>query len=209
MEKNVLKIHLAQSSAKFFWQSCQDDGLQKLCTACPKYGKCWSCPPLKSFWRDFPQKHLYLVGAQLLYPKELLVKSFDKDEMAGFFAAHLTPLKNKITLALIELESLFLHGVTFSSGGCELCQKCTRLDEKPCCKIEKMRYSIDALGVDMGKCAANFLGVPLCWGEKNHLPRYHFLIHALLSDEEKPLAQFAAFLEAALKRQGIDAPLKF
>lgn len=72
--------------------------------------------------------------------------------------------------------------VSLSSGACLHCKnaECTRLSGKPCRFQDKMRYSIESLGGNVGKTVTKYLKQELQWVEEGKLPEYFMLIYGLL-----------------------------
>ena len=57
-------------------------------------------------------------------------------------------------------------------------------DEEPCRFPEKLRYSLESLGANVGALAADKLGAPLQWGTKDAPPEYFVLVGAVLTKGE-------------------------
>jgi len=106
------------------------------CRSCPNYGKSPSCPPNTPSWKDFEEllKH---------YKKALVLKfAVEKD-----FESE----KREIQRYLLEKEkelarSGHTFAIAFFPGNCSLCEEC-RIP----CRDARMRYSLSAMGVEVGK----------------------------------------------------------
>ena len=61
---------------------------------------------------------------------------------------------------------------------------CTRVNEEPCRHPEKMRYSIEALGGDVSKTAADLLDLELKWGKNGELPEYFVLVGGMIYSDK-------------------------
>ena len=59
-----------------------------------------------------------------------------------------------------------------------------RRDKEPCRFPEKLRYSLESLGANVGALAADKLGAPLQWGTKDAPPEYFVLVGAVLTKGE-------------------------
>ena len=57
---------------------------------------------------------------------------------------------------------------------------CTRPDGQPCRYPDTMRYSIEALGGNVGLTVQKLLGIQLEWMEEGKLPSYFVLVGGLL-----------------------------
>ena len=51
---------------------------------------------------------------------------------------------------------------------------------KPCVHPDEMRYSIESLGGDVVKTAAELLGTEIKWAASGELPEYFLLVGGLL-----------------------------
>ena len=91
-------------------------------------------------------------------------------------------VKEKITAELFEMENTNPGSVSLSAGSCSLCGKgnCTRPSGAPCRYPDKMRYSIESLGGNVGKTVHDLLGIQLEWIEEGKVPSYFVLVGGLL-----------------------------
>ncbi len=118
--------------------------------ACGLYGKCHMCPP------DIGQIDQLILDAQafdygLLYQTVgVLEDSFD---IEGMLAAAKT--QNDIAIKIREHlsdDDGFMH---LSTGGCRVCDRCTKLDDLPCILPEMAMSSLEAYGIDVYNTAKN------------------------------------------------------
>lgn len=111
------------------------------CRACPMYGKRPSCPPHVPSWKEARD----WVSS---FKRALIVKfGIDMDDFENE--------KRKVILWLLERErQLFqegkLYAVALFPGSCNLCPDCPFERGKPCRMPEKVRPSIDAIGIEIG-----------------------------------------------------------
>ena len=91
-------------------------------------------------------------------------------------------VKEKITAELFEMENTHPGSVSLSAGSCSICGKgnCTRPSVKPCRYPDKMRYSIESIGGNVGKTVHDLLGIQLEWIEEGKVPSYFVLVCGLL-----------------------------
>jgi predicted metal-binding protein len=91
-------------------------------------------------------------------------------------------VKNKITEELFAMEEEYPGSISLSAGSCSVCgpENCTRTDGKPCRYPEKMRYSIESIGGNVGKTVSKLLGIELEWIEEGKIPSYFVLVGGLL-----------------------------
>ena len=91
-------------------------------------------------------------------------------------------VKENMAGELFKMENQCPGSVSLSAGSCSLCGKgnCTRPSGKPCRYPEKMRYSIESLGGNVGKTVHDLLGIELEWIEEGKVPSYFVLVGGLL-----------------------------
>ncbi|ASJ16895.1 metal-binding protein [Thermococcus chitonophagus] len=125
------------------------------CMACPMYGKRPSCPPHVPSWRDTVDliKH---------YKKALLVKfkinteDFEKE-------------KRRILLWLLEKEKEYFrngypYAIALFPGNCNLCEECTFETTGVCKMPEKVRPSVDAVGIELTSIVTLDFNEPVLYG---------------------------------------------
>lgn len=114
--------------------------VRRMCAACGRYGKCWSCPPGCGSLEECRAR----VG---VYPKGMLVQTvgqledeFDGEGMMETEAIHKEKFR-KLRLLLKEYDVLAL-----GAGSCTMCKSCTYPDA-PCRFPEKKISSMEAYGM--------------------------------------------------------------
>lgn len=132
------------------------------CKACPNYDAIWSCPPFdfdaEGCWRRFSR-------LQVIARKIYLPDGISQEE--GFRI--LGDLKSEMTRELFEMEATNPGSVSLSAGSCSICRNesgCTRPAGQPCRYPQTMRYSIEALGSNVGLTVQKLLGIQLEWMEE-------------------------------------------
>ena len=155
------------------------------CKECSNYGKLWCCPPYtfnveKDYWSKF--QTIQIMGRKLYLPKELTSQSYAKNEEWKVTEEFLIPYKEELEQEILKAEEQHPGSVSLSSGACLHCKKasCSRLDNKQCRFPDKMRYSIESLGGNVGKTVTKYLHQDLQWVEEGKLPEYFMLIYGLL-----------------------------
>lgn len=83
------------------------------------------------------------------------------------------------------MEKNLPGSISLSSGGCNLCNVCSRKDGIPCRQPDKMRYSLDAFGFDLTAITKDMFDIDILWC-KDRLPDYFTLIHGILTMNELP-----------------------
>lgn len=157
----------------------------EFCKECSNYGKLWCCPPYtfdveKDYWNKY--RKIQIMGRKLYLPKELISQSYIKNEQWKVTEEFLLPYKEELEQEILKLEQEYPGSVSLSSGACLHCKnaECTRLSGKPCRFQDKMRYSIESLGGNVGKTVTKYLKQELQWVEEGKLPEYFMLIYGLL-----------------------------
>lgn len=144
------------------------------CKACENYEQVWSCPTYDfdpvDFWRGF--ENLYVVG------KKMILEEEEKENWETL----MTQVKEDLTETLYVLEGQYPHSQSLSAGNCKICGEgnCTRKIGEPCRYPEKMRYSIESLGGNVGLTASKLLGIDLQWIAEGQIPDYFVLVGGLL-----------------------------
>ena len=151
------------------------DEFLECCKRCPNYDKVWSCPSYEFKTEDYLKEYesLYIVCYKINFDgtvsqeESLKIMAEVKENMAG---------------ELFKMENQCPGSVSLSAGSCSLCGKgnCTRPSGKPCRYPEKMRYSIESLGGNVGKTVHDLLGIELEWIEEGKVPSYFVLVGGLL-----------------------------
>ena len=96
----------------------------------------------------------------------------------------LRPYRRAFDALLEERERETCGSLRLDAGRCLVCERCARRDEEPCRFPEKLRYSLESLGANVGALAADKLGAPLQWGTKDAPPEYFVLVGAVLTKGE-------------------------
>ena len=154
------------------------------CKHCPNYDKVWSCPSydfdVETYWKQYSTICLY--GHQILFHEEAKNKSYTTDELNQFIDSVVQKEKQLLTEKLFLLEEENPGSISLSAGSCHICGtgNCTKSKNKPCRYPEKLRYSIESLGGNVGKTISNCFHIELEWVEEGKLPNYFVLVCALL-----------------------------
>jgi predicted metal-binding protein len=154
----------------------EDRIVLKCKVGCPDYGKTLSCPPYTPTAEEFRKivseyryalfikfksrtkadpkiaKHLSKAETDPAIPQDI------KDKVQKFWAAWKED-KLKMLSAVLDLEKAAMSkgyplAIGLVSGYCQLCEKCT-LDRATCVYPTKVRYSEEAVGVNVQATAKN------------------------------------------------------
>lgn len=121
-----------------FWDICASD-------SCGKFGKCWMCPPdIGSIDELMAQLKRYRSGLlyQTIYDIE---DSFDIEGMGNAAVLH-ARVSQLVNDAVKPLLPGCLH---LSCGGCNLCNRCAKLDDQPCRMPDKALPPMEGYGIDV------------------------------------------------------------
>lgn len=134
--------------------------IEGYCSSCPNYGQLWSCPPHTSDPSQHPshpfkQKQYALLVAQttFLMPHE---------DTMGIFLSRRKTFGKLLNEAARDKAPLSL---VLIAGNCYLCKSnpCARQSGQACRHPEDMRYSLEAIGYDVGGIAEDLLQSPIQW----------------------------------------------
>lgn len=145
------------------------------CKVCQNYEKKWSCPPydfdpVEDYWKKFDKLHV--IGKKMILTEE------DKNNWENLMAE----VKKELTETLFLEEEKHPGSRSLSAGSCRICgeENCNKPLGKPCRFPDKMRYSIESLGGNVGLTASKLLGIELQWIEEGSIPDYFVLVGGLL-----------------------------
>ena len=144
------------------------------CRQCEDFDQKWSCPSYDfdpvDYWKKFD--HLYVIG------KKMILEEEDKENWRDL----MKQVKADLTKELYAMEEKRPGSISLSAGSCEICGEngCTKTTGEPCRFPDKMRYSIESLGGNVGLTASRLLGIDLLWMEEGKVPDYFVLVGGLL-----------------------------
>lgn len=145
------------------------------CKVCENYDQKWCCPsfsfdPVEDYWKNY--ERLYVIGQKMCLAEE------EKQDWQTL----MKQVKSGMTEILYTKEAEYPGSVSLSAGSCTICgeNNCTKKDGAPCRFPEKMRYSIEALGGNVGLTASRLLGIDLQWITEGQVPDYFVLVGGLL-----------------------------
>lgn len=114
-------------------------------SSCGKYGRCWMCPPdvgeidvLMAQLKRYSHGLLY----QTIYNIE---DSFDIEGMGEASRNH-AQVSQRVNDAAKPLLPGCLH---LSRGGCNLCERCAKMDDQPCRMPDKALPPMEGYGIDV------------------------------------------------------------
>lgn len=155
------------------------------CKSCPNYGTVWSCPPNTPSAKEYLEcyKDVFVIGIKVIYNEDDRKNADTPAKEEVVRKETFGRVKRILLETLLCLEKQLPGSNILAAGRCELCEKCSREDNKPCVKPEKMCYSITAFGFDFTKIAKELFNLELLWSEKG-LPEYNVAIAAFLTKKK-------------------------
>lgn len=146
------------------------------CKACPNYDKKWSCPSydfdVLEYWKKYDTA--YFIAEKIIFDEEYVGKEVSADDVVE-------EVKQKLTDELFGMEAANPGSISLSAGSCSLCtQGCSRTEGMPCRYPDKMRYSIESLGGNVGLTISKLMGIEIEWMQEGKLPSYFVLVCGLL-----------------------------
>lgn len=127
--------------------------VENYCKNCQNFKNIWSCPPhhfnTKVYLEQFNTAHLFALKIEI-------PAGTTKDEVLRIFQEKRRQFSDEIMAKEGDGKALI-------AGNCYQCQRCTRLDNKPCILEDKRRYSLEALGLIVSEVTKNLLDLELKW----------------------------------------------
>jgi len=90
--------------------------------------------------------------------KVFLPENTDKDQVLEIF-------QNQRRAFSDELMSKEDNSLALIAGNCYQCETCERVYNKPCRLKDKMRYSLEALGLKVGDITSDLMDIELKWSK--------------------------------------------
>ena len=121
------------------------------CKACKNYDRLWSCPSYdfeqEAYWKQYEK--LYILGYQIF---------FEEGTTEAESLRIMAEVKARMSEELFAMEAAYPGSVSLSAGSCSVCgeENCTRPQGEPCRYPDKLRYSIESIGGNVGKTVHDF-----------------------------------------------------
>ena len=140
---------------------------------CPYYGHSWACPPEAPYLEDEIMKY---ENFYLIYTKLNLKNDSRKENRKKYNYNKMRKIMER------EMEKfIILHQNKFNEirilwdGHCRICEKenlkCSIDDDSPCRYPDKIRYSMEAVGINVSQTVKN-VDIDIEWPPVNHVYRF-------------------------------------
>lgn len=158
---------------------------------CVNYDKKWSCPPCSKSYLNIENK--YSSACLLCFYTDLKHYNDIKNKYLAVKAANVT-LKSLVEKCARDLEA-YTGGYSLLSGSCRLCKPCQRKLNLSCKNPDKMRYSMEATGLNVQKICNDFLDHTLLWYKDKTLPVYTSTVALVLFNYSLKKDEILNFLQ--------------
>lgn len=123
---------------------------------CPHYNLSYTCPPNSPKYTDYTKD----------FENTLVIAMYtDVNEENSISDIH-PYLRRILSDMLIPIEKEF-NGLLTDGGRCRYCEKCTYVDNLPCRFPDKIRFSMEAMGIDLDKVCREVLNHKIVWDKKD------------------------------------------
>ncbi|RAP52664.1 MAG: hypothetical protein BZ133_00765 [Methanosphaera sp. SHI613] len=152
------------------------------CKSCPAYNKNWACPDFKDdpieIYSSFEK--IDLIFIRLIFDEYILSQSFNDNEWNEFLHETLFKEKDNLTEELKLLEKEY-DGRYLSSGYCNICKECSKVNNNECLFPDLKRNSVESIGGLVVKITEELFDAPLKWIDKSgKVPEYLSILNALM-----------------------------
>ncbi|MBR9677659.1 hypothetical protein GOV04_05965 [Candidatus Woesearchaeota archaeon] len=148
---------------------------EKMCLqGCSNYNNKYSCPALSPNFKEYTKEHdkLFILMMSMNLNQLLDYKEYLKLQLGN------SVLKSQVEKLMRSLEKKY-NTKFLSTGSCRLCKPCKKKNSLPCKHPTKMRFSLEALGVDCDYLTTTLFNKPLLWYKNKKAPTYTLVVCAL------------------------------
>lgn len=168
---------------KYFRKYVDIEQFAEKCSECPKQNAYWCCPEfdfdVEQYWKKY--NDLFLLALKIKPDDKYRGLRFEGEELDRILKETLNKGKELLSGEMAVWEKKMPGSVALSAGSCILCDEpCAREAGEPCRHPEDMRYSMEALGANVGKTVSELMGLELQWVEEGKIPEYFILVSGLL-----------------------------
>ncbi|WP_455645533.1 DUF2284 domain-containing protein [Methanosphaera sp.] len=180
---NAVKEIKTVPTKEFYKNYVNLEFTEKLCSECPQYNNNWACPKFEEdvteYWKKY--ENIELIATKIVFTEEFLEKTYKQEEIMQIVDNTLFKEKSNITDELMEKEKQY-NGLALSAGYCDICSKCSRIDNKPCIHPDLVRHSIESIGTLVNETLTGVFGFKLetIDMKEGKFPEYLTLLTAVL-----------------------------
>ena len=182
MNYSVTRKEATLDAVEFVARYRDVERFDALCAQCPSYGKVWCCPPFAFDPRSCSDgfRTVTVMGTVIAFDEETRAACTTPESAVQTAREAMEQEWKKILPELYELERQ-LPGSRCFTFRCSLCPEgCTRPEGKPCRHPDMLRYSLEAVGFDIGAITRDLLGIELLWSTDGRLPERVTLVTAIM-----------------------------
>lgn len=161
---------------------------------CVSYGRKWSCPPFSPSFSDYSRGYPSCV--LILFYCRLNQFHYIQSDYMKVRAANSILRSQTTKLARYFEEEL--SGRMLSGGSCRSCKTCAKVQDKDCKNPSKLRFSLEALGLNQDEISRDYFNHQLLRYENRKAPEYSTVLSGVLMPE----ALAERELEARLQKFG-------
>lgn len=119
---------------------------------CPHYNLSYTCPPNSPKFTEYAKN----------YEHSLVIAMYMNIDNGNSIETVHPYLRRVLSDLLIPLEEKF-NGLLSDGGRCRYCEKCTYIDNLPCRYPDRIRFSMEAMGIDLDKVCKDILNHSILW----------------------------------------------
>ncbi len=153
--------------------------IEGYCKVCPKYKKCWTCPPFDFCINDLMSKYKYIeiFAFKAIINTDLQYSKSEKSELLTSIFKQARIISDE---EVIDAEQKTSDSLAFYAGSCIICPSCLKNIGEPCAYPNKSRLSLESIGFDVSLITSKLFDTELKWGNDEKLPEYLVLISAIM-----------------------------
>lgn len=179
----LTRMHKSMDVSTYYDNYVNFNHTRSCCKKCPSYNNNWSCPDfdfnVEDYWSRYQKIELILL--KLTYDDDIIDKKYTEDEISTILHLSLFKEKKHLIKELYECEKE-KDALLLSTGYCNLCSECSKLNDKPCRYPNHARNSIESVGGLIVKSAKEIFNENIEWidTKRGIIPKNLMLMTALL-----------------------------
>lgn len=160
MKLNHRKIRIEELLSHYDWKK-----VEGYCKNCRNYDKIWSCPPFHFDSYDYFKQYssVIIYSGEISFNIESLEDEFERSKKVISIYDRGRKVFGEF---LKNMESSYQVSEALIAGHCYLCDKCKRIEGQKCPFSDKIRYSLEGMGVLVSSLLTEVLNKELQWKSK-------------------------------------------